>query len=147
MQKVEQDSSKQEEKRGWPSTPIVTFIICLIISALLWAIMSLSREYTVTYTYQVNCVDIPEGRILNQLSENTLSLTFKAKGFGLLNPCFMKKNRRINLSITKLYHHKGAVETATFTQKELTDYLREFDDLAPSFIGVSAPGAITVYFR
>ena len=52
-----------------------------------------------------------------------------------------------NLSITKLYQHKGAVETATFTQKELTDYLREFDDLDPSFIGVSDPGAITVYFR
>lgn len=127
----------------------MAFVICLAISALLWVFVTLSREYTVTYDYKVTCVELPLGKSKADVStgdaSNSLRLTFKAKGFALLNPAFRESNRTVELSVKKLIKHKGEnLHSYQFTQSELTDYLKEEGVFGEEFESVESP-TMTIY--
>lgn len=143
-EQVAPPSGTSEKKRGRFS---VIFLICLIISTLLWLFVKLSREYTVSYEYHVTCCDVPSGKTIDQLSDSTLILSFKGKGFGFLAPQFLNKNRSVDISIKQLYKTKGSVETTQFTQNELTDYLKERGELSSSFVSVVEPSILFVYVK
>lgn len=137
----------KKEKQSKLKRPTLAFVICLGISMLLWLFVKLSREYTVTYNYDVTCMDVPKGKQVEQLSDSTLMLTFKGKGFVFLTPQFLARNRHIEFSIRQLYKTKGSVETTQFTQNELTDYLKEYSDLSSSFLTVEEPAIWFVYIK
>lgn len=121
--------------------PSLTFVICLAVSALLWFLVALSKEYTVTYDYKVNYIDLPKGKH-QVIAPTTIRLTLKAKGFALLNPKFRESNRKIDLSVTKLLdltYKEESIGSWHFTQAELTDYLKETNEFGEEFVGVELP--------
>ncbi len=140
-------NSTYRSQGGHVKMPSLAFFICLGISLLLWIFMKLSREYTLSYEYTVTSCDVPKGKSVDQLSSNTLSLTFKGRGFYFLNPKFLEKNRHIDLSINNLYKDKGSVETTQFTQNELADYIKQYEDLGSEFVSVTDPNVLFVYVK
>lgn len=128
--------------------PSLTFFICLGISALIWCVLTFSREYEVVLDYSVECINLPEGRTKATCSDPTISLKFKAKGFIYLTPDFSQKNRNIDLDMKELSSHKGiGLNSYRFTKNELKDYIRESEYVNEYFTDVDAPYEITVYLE
>lgn len=149
MKTAEQIRQEITNEQGHLKMPPLAFILCLAISAMLWVFVTLSREYTVTYDYKVNCIELPAGKNKANVStgdaSTDLRLTFKAKGFALLNPAFRESNRTIDLSVEQLVKHKGEkLNSYQFTQTELTDYLKESGIFGEEFVKVESP-SMTVY--
>lgn len=141
------DSTNPIPGRGHIKIPSLAFFICLAISLLLWMSMKLSREYTVTYNYDISCSGKAQGHTVDQLSSNTLTLVFKGRGFAFMNPHFREKNRHIDFDLAQLYKNKGAIETTQFTQNELSDYIKEYAGLGSDFVSVEDPNVLFVYIK
>lgn len=141
MKSAKQIKQEITNEQGNLKKPSLTFILCLAISAMLWLFVTLSREYTVTYDYRINCTDLPSGKSKADVSSD-IRLTFKAKGFSLLNPAYRESNRQINLSVKKLLkltYKDEKIGRYHFTQSELTDYLKDSDTFGEEFVGVESP--------
>lgn len=135
------------DQRGHIKKPSLAFIICLAISALMWCIVTLSRQYTVTYDYKVACIDLPAGKTkANVSSDATIRLTFKAKGFFFLNPDFSDKNRVVSISVKQLVKHKGEnLNSYQFTQTEIAEYLRDSGAFSEELMGMESPNTLAIY--
>lgn len=135
------------DQRGHLKMPSLAFIICLGISALMWVIVTLSHQYTISYDFKVACVDLPSGKNkANVSSDATIRLTFKAKGFTFLNPDFRDRNRIVKISVQQLVKHKGEnLNSYQFTQNEISEYLRDTEVFGEELVGMESPNSLTIY--
>lgn len=146
MKQTKNNGNQQNRVGQRVKLPSLTFFICLGISALIWTFLTFSREYEVPMDYSLTCSDLPEGKTTATCSDPSIVLTFKAKGFFYLQPCFQEKNRNIDLSLRKLTAHKGiGLNTYRFTKNELKDYIRDNGEVSEYFVDVESPYEITIY--
>jgi len=57
------------------------FLMCLLVSILLWALVKLSREYYYTIDYRLNFTHIPVSYRLVKASDTILTLNLKVQGY------------------------------------------------------------------
>ncbi|MCX6297238.1 MAG: CdaR family protein [Bacteroidetes bacterium] len=64
---------------------VITFMFCLLISIFIWLLMSLSKEYSISVSFPVKYINLPNDKLItNHLPEN-ISVEIKATGFNLLD--------------------------------------------------------------
>lgn len=142
MAKDPSSDSKQKVK-----LPSVAFILCVIFAAIIWFFSTLSKEYTVTWEYQITCYDLPENKQSVTLSDSVLNLTFTGRGFNYLNPKYAEKNRKIALSINTLTQNNSKRNVYTFNRRVLTEYIRTKPGFDATFVDVATPESITIYLK
>ena len=126
--------------------PSLAFVVCLLISVSCWILVTLSKEYKVSYDYKLVCENLPEGRKSITASDTVITLTFNQKGVIYLTQPFRMKEKSVTISISDLIKPKNKVTVYTFTNKELCDYLSSHN-FGPELVSVSAPEVITFYLR
>ena len=126
--------------------PSLAFVVCLLISIASWILVTLSKEYKVSYDYKLVCENLPEGRKSITASDTVIMLTFNQKGVIYLTQPFRMKEKTVTVSISDLIKPKNKVTVYTFTNKELCDYLSSHN-FGPELVSVSAPEVITFYLR
>lgn len=126
--------------------PSLAFVVCLLISIACWILVTLSKEYKVSYDYKLVCENLPEGRKSITASDTVITLTFNQKGVIYLTQPFRMKEKTVTVSISDLIKPKNKVTVYTFTNKELCDYLSSHN-FGPELVSVSAPEVITFYLR
>lgn len=126
--------------------PSLAFVVCLLISIASWILVTLSKEYKVSYDYKLVCENLPEGRKSITASDTVITLTFNQKGVIYLTQPFRMKEKTVTVSINDLIKPKNKVTVYTFTNKELCDYLSSHN-FGPELVSVSAPEVITFYLR
>lgn len=126
--------------------PSLAFVVCLLISIACWVLVTLSKEYKVSYDYRLVCENLPEGRKSVTTSDTVITLTFNQKGVIYLTQPFREKEKTVTVSISDLIKPKNKVTVYTFTNKELCDYLSGHN-FGPELVSVSAPEVITFYLR
>lgn len=126
--------------------PSLAFVVCLLISIACWILVTLSKEYKVSYDYKLVCENLPEGRKSITASDTVITLTFNQKGVIYLTQPFRMKEKAVTISISDLIKPKNKVTVYTFTNKELCDYLSSHN-FGPELVSVSAPEVITFYLR
>ena len=126
--------------------PSLAFIVCLLISIACWLLVTLSKEYKMTYEYKLVCENLPEGRKSITASDTVISLTFNQKGLIYLTKPFKEKEKTVTVSVSDLIKPKNKVTVYTFTNKELCDFLVA-NNFGPELVAVSAPEVITFYLR
>ena len=126
--------------------PSLAFVVCLLISVSCWILVTLSKEYKVSYDYKRVCENLPEGRKSITASDTVITLTFNQKGVIYLTQPFRMKEKTVTISISDLIKPKNKVTVYTFTNKELCDYLSSHN-FGPELVSVSAPEVITFYLR
>lgn len=126
--------------------PSLAFILCLLISIACWLLVTLSKEYKMTYEYKLVCENLPEGRKSITASDTVISLTFNQKGLIYLTKPFKEKEKTVTVSVSDLIKPKNKVTVYTFTNKELCDFLVA-NNFGPELVAVSAPEVITFYLR
>lgn len=126
--------------------PSLAFVVCLLISVSCWILVTLSKEYKVSYDYKLVCENLPEGRKSITASDTVITLTFNQKGVIYLTQPFRVKEKTVTVSVSDLIKPKNKVTVYTFTNKELCDYLSSYN-FGPELVSVSAPEVITFYLR
>ena len=61
-----------------------TFITFLIISFLIWLLITFSKEYTTVITYPVNYNNIAQNKLLQEIPVKKIDLSITATGFKIL---------------------------------------------------------------
>ena len=126
--------------------PSLAFVVCLLISIACWVLVTLSKEYKVSYDYKLVCENLPEGRKSVTASDSVITLTFNQKGVIYLTKPFREKQKTLTVSVNDLIKQKHKVTVYTFTNKEMCDYLSTHN-FGPELVSVSAPEVITFYLR
>jgi len=65
------------------------FIVCLIISCFIWALVKLSKEYYYTLDYHLNYTQVPSNYRLVNASDSILTLKIKLQGFDFFSVQFL----------------------------------------------------------
>lgn len=76
------------------------FIAFLLVSAFIWLLINLSKEYTTTAIYTVSYGKLPQDKILQQNPIKKIDLLLKGNGFKLLSAKF--SDRKLQLSTQNL---------------------------------------------
>jgi hypothetical protein len=126
--------------------PPLAFIVCLLLSIAIWFVVSLSKDYKMTYEYKLVCDNLPEGRKSVTASDTVLLLTFKQKGLRYLTKPFTEKEKVVTVSVSELIKPKNKVTVYSFTNKEMCDFLVEHN-FGPELVTVSSPEVLTFYLR
>ncbi|MBO6080834.1 MAG: hypothetical protein J6P54_07710 [Bacteroidales bacterium] len=126
--------------------PSLAFIVCLLISIACWVVITLSKDYKMTYEYKLVCDNLPEGRKSVTASDTVLQLTFNQKGLRYLTKPFTEKDKVVTVSVSELIKPKNKVTVYSFTNKEMCDFLAEHN-FGPELVAVSSPEVLTFYLR
>ncbi|MBR3559660.1 MAG: hypothetical protein IKN78_12440 [Bacteroidales bacterium] len=126
--------------------PSLAFMVCLLISFACWILVTLSKDYKMTYDYKLVCENLPEGRKSVTASDTVLTLTFNQKGLRYLMKPYSEKEKVVPVSINDLIKPKNKVTVYTFTNKEMCDFLAK-NNFGPELVAVSSPEVITFYLR
>jgi hypothetical protein len=77
-----------------------TFFSFLIISALIWLLITFSKEYTTVIKYSVNYINIAQDKLLQEAPVKEIDITIKATGFKIVRAKI--RNKTINLDASQL---------------------------------------------
>lgn len=78
---------------------VITFLVCLFVSAFFWSLMTLSKEYSVTEYFPVQYKNIPTDKVVSSNLPETIGVEIKAKGLGLMAYKFRRRHEMITLDI------------------------------------------------
>lgn len=144
MNKKDRESQLRNLKLKKPS---LAFLVSMLLSALGWITINFSKEYTQTLSYTIHCYDLPEKTKMVSLSDSTIMVTIKTKGFNYLNPSFSDKQRVINLSVREITNQKSSRRAYTFDKNVLEEYIYKKELIGKGFIAIEHPERITFYLK
>lgn len=79
-----------------------TFIVFLIASLFIWALIKLSKQYTSYVSYPLAYNNLPQDKLLQKEPQKNLKILLKGSGFRLISSNF--SNKELILEIDKLEH-------------------------------------------
>jgi hypothetical protein len=126
--------------------PSLAFIMCLMISFAIWTVITMAKDYKMSYEYKLVCDHLPEGRHSVTVSDTVIILTFNQKGIRYLTKPFTEKDKVVTVSVNDLIKPKNKVSVYTFTNKEMCDFLSTHN-FGSELVAVSSPEVITFYLR
>ncbi len=90
----------RKEHRSHPK--LVIFLVCLVISILMWLFIELMKDYTDEIRYDITFSNAPKDLILTNSGDNVLSIGIYAQGFELLAAKYVRKRRTLNVNLSTL---------------------------------------------
>ena len=108
---------------------MMTFVT---IAALLWLLIKLSSNYTVTEPLTINIKDAPADLILTNGTQK-IKVTLSTSGFELLNYYFKPNSRRkVDISLEEVPLHKDSESTYSFGSSYAKEKIASFLTLEPN---------------
>ena len=99
-------------------------LVCLMLSTLSWFAVKMSKNYTQTYAFEVEFVNLPNGKAVSRQSDTTITIEVNSKGMSLISLGLRKKHIPIDYNMaTTPSQRKSAY--ITIQAKQLKDYLVE----------------------
>ncbi len=100
---------KKDKKRN----KVYAFIICFIISTVIWSLIKLSNVYDAEILYPIEYINIPENKVIVNKVDSFVVIHVKTTGFKLLEYKYIKKPRPLRIDLTRLYK-KNKTENADY---------------------------------
>ena len=84
------------------------FLICLVLSVFIWALVRLSKDYYYSIEYSLNYTQVPGNLKLTYTSDSTLNLKIKVQGFEFFSEQFLiKQYREVDVSLRNVRLHNN----------------------------------------
>jgi hypothetical protein len=90
----------RKEHRSHPR--LIVFLVCLVISILMWLFIELMKDYTDEIKYNVTFVNAPRDLILTHSGDSVISVGMNAQGFELLAAKYAHKLRDLTIDLSTL---------------------------------------------
>lgn len=81
---------------------LIVFLVCLVISILMWLFIELMKNYTDEIKYTVTFTNVPKDLILTNSGDSIISIGMNAQGFELLSAKYSKKLRSLTVDLSTL---------------------------------------------
>lgn len=81
---------------------LVMFLVCLLISTIIWFLNALGKTYTATFSHQVEYMDIPRNKFILNDPPEALNLTVSAHGFTLFRYKISRPFSPVKLNVSGL---------------------------------------------
>ncbi|MBP2833900.1 hypothetical protein J8281_17015 [Aquimarina sp. U1-2] len=78
-------SDRTKKNFSFKKSNVKTFLFFLVFTSILWLLIQFSKNYTQEVEVGITYVNIPEDRIFNEESDQTLRMTLNGNGFRLMN--------------------------------------------------------------
>jgi hypothetical protein len=91
-----------ERRRRRSSRRLLTFVVCLGISVLMWLFIELMKDYPDELKYQVAFINSPENLILTNSGDSLLRIGMNAQGFELLAAQYAMKRQHLTIDLSSL---------------------------------------------
>ena len=120
-------------------------LVCLILSALSWFAVKMSKNYTQTYSFEVEFVNLPNGKAVSYQSDTTITVEVNSKGMSLISLELKKKYIPIDYNLITTPSQRKAVYIS-IQAKQLKEYLVENRNF-PQSITLVEPKKITLELK
>ncbi len=107
---------KFKETRNKASISI--FLICLLISIFIWALIKMSKDYSSDITYKVNFYNPPANQIISKIGDSIVYLQIDSRGFDLFNRRYLKKSDELNIDLSKVTIHNDRYTMGSYILSE-----------------------------
>lgn len=91
-----------ERKVGRSYKKLIVFIVCIILSTLMWLFVELMKDYNDEVQYTLKFENVPKDLILTKSGDSSLLIGLNAQGFELLAAKYLKKNKIISIDLAKI---------------------------------------------
>lgn len=78
------------------------FLVCVVLSSLMWGSIKLTREYEAPVKYRVVPVNVPPGKILTGMPDSVVTLTLFARGIDLYSGLIFNRKNVLTVDLTKI---------------------------------------------
>lgn len=95
-----QSETGRKEHRSHPR--LIVFLVCLVISILMWLFIELMKDYTDEIKYNVSFINVPKDLILTNSGDSVIRVGMNAQGFELLAAKYSKKLRKLTIDLSTL---------------------------------------------
>ena len=99
------------------------FLLCLFIAIAAWFIMKLSKNYQVSYTYQVTLKNVPKEKVVVYQSDSTFIVNMENKGLSLLGADLRPKKIQLDYEILLTDYQKQR-KSVHIQNNQLVEYLK-----------------------
>ncbi len=94
------DVPGRKEHRSHPR--LMVFLVCLVISILMWLFIELMKDYSDEIRYNIVFTNVPKDLILTNSGESVISIGMNAQGFELLAAKYAQKQRTLTIDLSTL---------------------------------------------
>jgi hypothetical protein len=99
-QSTKQKETGRKEHRSHPR--LIVFLVCLVISILMWLFIELMKDYTDEIKYNITFVNAPKDLILTNSGDSILKIGMNAQGFELLAAKYARKYHNLTIDLSTL---------------------------------------------
>ncbi len=93
---------KKDRKEHRSHPRLFVFLVCFIISVLMWLYVELMKTYNDEITYTVTFTEVPKNLILTNGEDSTITVGMNAQGFELLAAKYANSRRTVNINLSRL---------------------------------------------
>ncbi len=97
---VKSDETGRKEHRSHPR--LIVFLVCLVISILMWLFIELMKDYTDEIKYSITFTHVPNDLILINSGDSLISLGMNAQGFELLAAKYAERKVLLSIDLSSL---------------------------------------------
>ena len=94
------EETGRKEHRSHPR--LIVFLVCLVISVLMWLFIELMKDYTDEIKYSISFTHVPNDLILTNSGDSIISLGMNAQGFELLAAKYAQKKALLSIDLSSL---------------------------------------------
>ena len=121
------------------------FLFCLFIAVTAWFVMKMSKNYQVTYTYQVCLKNVPKEKVAIYQSDSAITVNMENKGVSLLSADLRSKKIQFDYDDFFTDYQKQR-KTVHVQNKQIVEYLKADRRFANNLTGVNV-NAISFRFE
>jgi hypothetical protein len=97
---IKPTNTGRKEHRSHPR--LIVFLVCFVISVLMWLFIELMKNYTDEITYNITFSNVPQDLILTNSGDSVIRIGMNAQGFELLVAKYATKERTLNIDLSTL---------------------------------------------
>jgi hypothetical protein len=95
-----QKETGRKEHQSHPR--LIVFLVCLVISTLMWLFIELMKDYSDEISYSITFANAPKDLILTNSSDSILKIGMNAQGFELLAAKYARQEHNLVIDLSTL---------------------------------------------
>jgi hypothetical protein len=88
------------------------FLLFVFVSTILWLLIKLSDNYSMSFDLPVTFEDLPNDKWLAEQTDQTLKLTINSRGFVIFRATYLRNVRQLPVSLKLIPYRKRGTEKA-----------------------------------
>lgn len=113
-----------DRKKNRSYRRLIVFLVCLIISILMWFFVELMKNYSDEIKYTVKFKNVPKDLILTNSADSIVSIGMNAQGFELLGARFFSHKRILEIDLSNIkIRPSGDGYTAFLSSSKISEQL------------------------